>query len=100
MGERVNMEHPMKYIWDWFFDCNPSGYGWGPIKISYTEVESFSKMRQLDIRPWEAELIVDLSVLNVEVYHFKKNNPSLPQGYTPVSDAQGIKAIFSKMAKG
>lgn len=99
MGEKLIISHPLKYVYDWFHDCNPSGYGWGPIKIPYSEVQAFSQMRKLDLRPWEAELIVDISLLNVEVYFHKKNNPSLPTGYTPVKDAGGIKAMFSKFAK-
>ena len=87
----------MKYIYDWFTDVNPSGYGWGPIKVSYSELESFSKMRNIKIRPWEAELIVDLSILNIEVYFQKKNSPGLPQDYKPVNTADGVKAMFSKL---
>lgn len=99
MGEKVLIVHPMRYVLDWFHDCNPTGYGWGPVKITYEEIQAFSNMRKLNVRPWEAELIVDLSLLNVEVYHTRKNNPSLPSGYTPVSGAEGIKAMFSKIAK-
>lgn len=99
MGEVVVIDHPLKYIYDWFVDTNPTGYGWGPVKITYAELESFSRLRKLKLRPWEAELIVDLSILNVEVYHYKKNNPSLPKGYAPVSGPQGVKAMFSKLAK-
>lgn len=100
MGEVVGIhEHPLKYLYDWFVDTNPTGYGWGPIKITYSELEAFSRMRKLKLRPWEAELIVDISIANVEVFHFKKNNPGLPQGYTPVSGPQGVKAMFSKLAQ-
>lgn len=100
MGEVVGIhEHPLKHIYEWFVDTNPTGYGWGPVKITYQELESFSRMRKLKLRPWEAELIVDLSIANVEIWHHKKNNPNLPQGYTEVSGPQGVKAMFSRLAK-
>ena len=98
MGEQLAIDHPLRYIYNWFVDVNPSGYGFGPVKVSYMELEAFSKMRMVDLRPWEAELIVDLSILNLEVWNYLKNNPNMPKGYTPVSGPQGVKAMFSKLA--
>ena len=99
MGEQFAFVHPLRYIFDWFQDVNPSGYGWGPIKVSNLEIEAYARNHGIKIRPWEVDVIVDLSIANIEVYNFKQNNPNLPKGYVPVTSVEGVKSMFSARAK-
>lgn len=100
MGEKLIVAtHPMRHVLEWFYDLIlPGGYGWGPFKISYLEIEAFSRQRHLDVRPWEAELIVDLSIKYVEVHNHKQAvKAGLPSGYKPVNmrDTNAVKAMFA-----
>lgn len=84
---------------EWFWDVMlPGGYGWGPFKISYQEIEAFSRMRQLEVRPWEAELLVDLSIEFCRAANEKQRiKQAMPPGYKPVDmrDTNAVKAMFA-----
>jgi hypothetical protein len=101
---------------------NSNGVGFGPFRVPFAEIEAFAKSQGLYIKPWEALLIRHLSEVYIMVddeRSKKKPAPTLeslmaelddgeepeirvaiPKGMTkvvPVSDIDGIKAMFRNM---
>jgi len=90
---------PLSYVWRWFTELFLfGGYGMGPFKTPYSEIEAYSRVMGIYIRPLEARIIRDLGQLFVNHSARKKEQErSLPPGMkklTPMSDASGIRALF------
>lgn len=87
----------MDYLWDIFTDLfNPSGYGNGPVKISYQEIDAFSKVSGTPLHLWEAKVVRDLSEAYIKWWVAKQNTP---KNFKPVemTDTEGLKALFSNV---
>lgn len=59
----------LEFIWDWFLKLSQTrSYNMGgPNPITYTEIESFKRLFQLNITDWQIDLITDLDMVYLKV---------------------------------
>jgi hypothetical protein len=56
-------------LWDIFFELNgtrPVGFD-GPLQITFSEIESFSRLKGYDLKPWEVDVIKKLDYVYLDV---------------------------------
>lgn len=88
--------NPLSYIWNWFFEIFLfGGYGWGPFLTPYQEIEAFSRMMRVDIQPWEARVLRELGEVYLLHYRKRSEQPSNLTKTIPMTDSEGLKAMFS-----
>lgn len=60
---------PLDYLWQWFWDlllgCPPNGVG--PLSISWRDMQAWCAMRGIALEPWEAGVLMRLSMIYVDV---------------------------------
>lgn len=68
----VELPEEMQYVWEYFLRLNQrrTGNGFGANPLSFTEIESFFRLNQIEYSPDEVFLIELLD--NVALEHFDK----------------------------
>jgi hypothetical protein len=78
--ERLHLECPQiaRYLWDWFLEISNgrTGSGSGPNPIAYSEIESWSRLFGVSLRPFELTAIKHLDMTYLSVMSMKKEAPS------------------------
>lgn len=58
-----------EYLWGYFADLDESrGAGMVPERIPYSEIESFCRMRHIDLEQWEINALRAIDRVRLEVY--------------------------------
>ena len=86
-GERpLRPPNPATYLTDWLFDVGPTMHaGMGETVITYGELAEWQRQMGLELDPWEAQLLRQLSgAYAAEAYHARKPERIAP--YTGVPD--------------
>lgn len=87
-------------MWAWFLDLfNPGGVGMGPFRPSFAEIEAYGRVTGVRVRTWEAFAIRNMAQefidWNDEKQATKTSQPAGMKKIVPMSDTQGLKALFA-----
>jgi len=54
-----------RYLWEYFKQLHGTraNYGWGPVALSYVEIEAWSRLHHVKLDPWELDAILRLDSL-------------------------------------
>jgi hypothetical protein len=96
------MPPELRHVWDFFTDIfNPGGYGMGPFRALFTEIEAYSRVTRNIILPTEAFIIRDLCEEFMKAQAEKEDaKKRLPAGAKPIknltkmNDTDGLKRLF------
>jgi hypothetical protein len=57
------------HIWHWFSEiiAGCDGSGWGPAIVSWSSIDSWSRLTGKDLEPWECRALVSLGVLRANI---------------------------------
>ena len=84
----------LSHVWGWFEDLRCAvGGGFGPIPISYTEIDSYARRMRTHISPFETQLIRRIDKFAVAAGAHKK--PAEHDGTAvSITDAVGVKGVL------
>lgn len=68
--------HPIRYVWLWFQEIvrGVQGNGWSFPIITWSELESWSRLTQTELLPREARTIIALGTMQANIMSEKKRS--------------------------
>ena len=64
----VEMPDSLLHCWHWFLDLNSTrNTGFGVSPITFIEIEAYFKLYQMEVEPWEVEIIKVFDRIAMEV---------------------------------
>lgn len=67
MKAKLEREPPdqVEYLWRWFGEISLArgSSGWGPLPISYMEIDAWSRLTSTVLEPWEVDAIRRLDMI-------------------------------------
>lgn len=84
----------------WFDEVfYPGGHGNGPFPLEYRELESYSRCMGRNLRPWEIDLLREMSeAFCIEYSLDQKRKAEMPRGMKTIDmkNPEAVKALFSR----
>jgi hypothetical protein len=73
VSEGPAMPDLLRYLWDWFCEVSLglSISGMAPPVVTWEGLLAWSRLRRLDLEPWEAGAIVTMGTIRASVYSEK-----------------------------
>ena len=68
LENQIKMPESLTHCWQWFIDLNatrPAGFGISP--ITYSEIQAYFSLLQIQSEPWEVEVIKIFDRVALEV---------------------------------
>jgi hypothetical protein len=76
LAEIPEMPGVLMYLWDWFcaLDSGRGGNGFGLNPLSYSEIQAWATLMQVQLAPWEVDAIKRIDAVRIRIANEKKDS--------------------------
>ncbi|MCS0459538.1 phage tail assembly chaperone [Rhizobium favelukesii] len=98
-GRKLKIPLAARHVWEWFkeLDRARAGTGFGVNPLSYTEIYSWSRVRQIALSPWHIDALISMDDMRLMLFAEKKSDEDKGDEKTTVSERPLTTRLFDAL---